>query len=281
MLASLLALSASFCWGTSDFLAGLGSRRSTAWAVALVGQWVAALGSVLLLILHAPAAPARGVLVLLALGGVSSAVGVFAGYRALTLTKMSVVSPILAGAAVVPVFWGLAQGERPALLQLAGAAATVLGIALLARSGRRGSDEGLPVTRAGVLLAVVSAVGMGSMLVALDHGATADTYLSVAVVRGSAALCVALTLGAARPPLRLSRTHLPLLVVVGLLVLAANELFGAATTMGDLSLVAVLGWLGPAVIIMWARVVLREHLRPVQWVLASVVLIGVVCVALG
>ena len=39
MTAAVLALLASFSWGTSDFLAGLESRRSTAWTAALAGQW--------------------------------------------------------------------------------------------------------------------------------------------------------------------------------------------------------------------------------------------------
>jgi drug/metabolite transporter (DMT)-like permease len=34
-------------------------------------------------------------------------------------------------------------------------------------------------------------------------------------------------------------------------------------------------------VIFWALVVLRERLRPVQWVAAAVVLAGVVCLALG
>ncbi len=61
----------------------------------------------------------------------------------------------------------------------------------------------------------------------------------------------------------------------------ANAAFAAATTMADLSVVGVLGWLGPAVIIVWARVLLHERLRPVQWLAAAMVLAGVVCLALG
>ena len=64
-------------------------------------------------------------------------------------------------------------------------------------------------------------------------------------------------------------------------VVTANTLFAAATTLEDLSVVAVLGWLSPAVTILCARVVLHEHLRPVQWLAAAAVLTGVVCLALG
>ena len=282
MLASLLALLASVSWGTSDFLAGLESRRSTAWAVSLAGQSVAALGSLLLLVALAPPVPPVGVLAVLMLGGLSSAVGVYTGYRALALAKMGVVAPILAAASVVPVLWGLAGGERPGMLQAAGIVATLAGLAVISRpEGVTPGESRARDDRAGVLLALVAAMGMGFMLVALDHGGDADPYWSVAAVRCSAALGIAAFAGCLRVKLGLRRPAVPRLVVVGLLILAANALFTIATTSGDLSVVGVLGWLGPAVIVFWARVVLHERLRPAQWLAAALVLAGVICLALG
>jgi drug/metabolite transporter (DMT)-like permease len=281
VLASLLALLASLSWGSSDFVAGIVSRRTSAWATALIGQIVAALGSLALLAVLAPAAPTAGIVVVLILGGLASSVGVFAAYRALTLTKMSVVAPIYAGAAVVPVLWGLASGEKPSALQLAGVVATLVGIAWISRPDRQAPEERLPVNLAGVLLALAAAVGLGLMLVALDYGADANSYWAVAVVRCSATVWIGLSLAVTRPRLRLRRGALLPLLVVGLLILAANALFAGASAMADLSVVGVLGWLGPAVTVMWAHIVLRERLRPTQWLAAALVLAGVVCLALG
>ena len=281
MFAGLLALLASLSWGTSDFLAGVESRRASAWGVALVGQAVAAVGSLVVLVVLAPAAPSTGIIVVLVLGGVSSATGVFAAYRALAITKMSVVAPIYAGAAVVPVVWGLARAQLPDVLQAVGIVATLIGIVVISRPGPEAPGEGLPVTRAGVLLAVTAAVALGLMLVALDYGAAADRSWAVAVVRCTATLCIAGVVVATRPPLRLRRPAAPLLLVVGLLILAANALFAAATTMATLSVVGVLGWLGPAVTVLWARAVLHERMRPLQWAAAVLVLVGVVCLAAG
>lgn len=69
---------------------------------------------------------------------------------------------------------------------------------------------------------------------------------------------------------------LPILVVVGLLIATANISFASATTLGYLSIVAVLGWLYPAVTIVWARAVLRERLRPLQVAAAVLVFAGIV-----
>lgn len=281
MLGSLLALLASLSWGTSDFIAGVESRRTTAWGAALIGQSVSVIGALVILAVRAPETPATLVLVVLFAGGFSGAVGVLAQYRAFTLTKLSVVSPIYASAVAVPVLWGLAIGEKPSALQLVGIIATMLGIVLVSRRGPDAPQERLPVSRAGVLMAVIAAVAVGLMLVALDYGAAADPYWSVAVVRGSATLWIGVSLGLTRPRLRLRRRAFPPLILVGLLILAANALFATATTMGDLSVVAVLGWLGPAVTIMWARVLLRERLRPSQGLGAVLALAGVFCLALG
>ena len=81
--------------------------------------------------------------------------------------------------------------------------------------------------------------------------------------------------------IRLRRRAIPGLLVVGLLIVAANLLFTSATTFGDLSIVGVLGWLNPAVTMVWARVVLKEHLRPLQLAAACLVFAGVVCLTLG
>jgi drug/metabolite transporter (DMT)-like permease len=242
---------------------------------------MAAAGSVVLLAVRRPSPPTAGIVAVLVLGGVAATVAVLSQYRALTLTKMSVVSPIIAGAAVVPVLWGIAGGERPAALQLAGVVATLAGIVLISRPGPDAPGEALPASRAGVILALVSAVGVGLMMVALDYGAVTDPLWAVVVVRCSATLLVGASLGVTRPALRLRRNALPVLVLIAVLILAANVLFSTATTKGNLSVVAVLGWTSPAVTIVWARVLLHEHLRPAQWAAAVMVLAGVVCLALG
>jgi uncharacterized membrane protein len=281
LLASVLALLASVVWGTSDFMAGLESRRMTSWAVILVCMPAAAAGSLLAAALLGGPAPTTTALLIVGAGGACSALSGITYFKAVTFTKMSVMSPILAGAAVFPVLWGVARGEQPQPLQIAGVVITITGIVVISRPGPTAPDDKLPVTAWGVLLAVISSVTAGLMLVTMDYGADADPYWAVAGMRVSAAVWTVLWVAAARPALRLRRRSVPLLVLIGLMIVAANTLFATATTRADLSVVAVLGWLSPAVTILCARVVLHEHLRPVQWLAAAAVLTGVVCLALG
>ena len=281
MTAALLALLASFSWGTSDFLAGLESRRSTAWTAALGGQVVASLSLLSLLVVSAPDQPPLATLAAPALGGAIGSMGVVLQYRALALVDMSVVSPIIAGAALVPLLWGTATGERPGTLQLAGIVCTLAGIVLISRKVRRTEDEPESLDRRGVLLAVLSATAFGLFLVALDSGGEADPLYTVAVTRTTAVLTLLAVVVTARPVIRLRRRALPTLLVVGVLIAAANLLFASATTSGYLSIVGVLGWLNPAITMAWAAAVLHERLRPLQVVAAALVFAGIVCITVG
>jgi drug/metabolite transporter (DMT)-like permease len=279
MLAAALALLASLSWGTSDFLAGLQARRSTAWTAALGGQVVASLALIALLVVVAPARPALGAMAAPLVGGAVGGIGVVLQYRALALVDMSVVSPIIAGAALVPVLWGAAIGERPSALQIVGIVLTLAGIVLISR--RAPGAVAAALDRTGVVVAAAAAVAFGLFLVALKYGGKADPLWTVTVARTAAVLMLLAVAGATRPAIRLRRRALPVLVVVGLLIVAANLLFTSATTLGYLSIVGVLGWLNPAITMGWARVVLHERLRPLQVGAAVLVFAGIVCLTLG
>jgi drug/metabolite transporter (DMT)-like permease len=281
MLAALLALSASLLWGTSDFLGGLQSRRTTIWTVALVSQSAALVTVLIVLVARAPAAPHAMDLVAPVIAGLALTVTALAEYRAMSLAPISVVAPIFAGAAVFPALWGIAHGDRPGGIQLAGMVLTITGIVLMSRPESGAREKGRPVTRNGVLLAVLAAFTVGVALIAYDYGGNVDPYWTVGVARLSALLLLVVVLAVRRPGLQVRRKTLPAMVLVGVLLAAANVLFTAATTIGLLSVVAVLGMLGPGVTVVWAQALLHERLRPVQWLAAALVLAGVLCLALG
>ena len=272
MIAALLALAASLLWGTSDFIGGLESRRSTIWAVALVSQVVALVTGLAVLAVVAPATPAPLELIAPVVAGLAITLSALAEYRAMELAEMSVVAPIFAGAAIVPVVWGIA---------LAGMALTVAGIVLIARPERRAPQTRKRGSRAGVLLAVFAALMIGVVLVAYDYGGDVDPYWTVAVARFAALLTLIVVLGVRRPGVQLNAKSVPASILLGVLLVTANLLFTAASTMGLLSVVAVLGWLSPAVTVFWAQALLHERLRALQWFAAALVLAGVICLALG
>jgi len=109
-------------------------------------------------------------------------------YRGLAIGTMSVVAPISATAAAVPVLVGLAEGERPGTLQVTGMVVALAGVILASRESEPAEDAepgaGRPASRAAVGLALVAAVGFGTFFVGVDRAsATAEVPWVVLVQR--------------------------------------------------------------------------------------------------
>ncbi len=120
MTALLLALISAFAYGTSDFVGGVVSRRTSAWAVAFVVQATSAVA----FLVAAPflrLAPPGTDLLWGAVAGLGSGVGISFLFRGFSAGRMSVVAPLSAvGAAVLPALAGFALGERIGTLVLVG-----------------------------------------------------------------------------------------------------------------------------------------------------------------
>ena len=214
------------------------------------------------------------------IAGACQLAGIAALYRALAIGTMSVISPISAsGAAVLPVIVGVAAGERPAALQVAGMAAAFAGVALATRTraARPGGSPGEALA-----LSAVAALGFGGFYVGMDAAAdSADPLGALLIARIAAGAALLAVLVAARPRLGGSAPDLPALALIGLLDVGANACFALGTETGLLSVVAVLASLYPVGTVVLARAVLGERLAAVQAVGVTVALAGVALIAAG
>lgn len=277
MTAVLLALGASLAWGFADFGAGVGARRVSAFVVAIflqaaglvvAGIVVAATGE------HFLSWREVGWAVFASLLGL---VGLTAFYRGLAVGTMGIVGPISTTASLVPLAYGLARGERPALHQALGVALAVAGVV-------GASLEPLPEGRgrkvgAGVGLALLAAAGFGCSLIGLSKAAAGGGAVWATLVMRVVALPVLLAVAAAVGARRPARSLWPLLVGAGIFDTGATLLYAAATTRGLLSVVAVLASLYPVVIVALARVVLHERVARPQLAGVAVALAGVALVS--
>lgn len=274
----MLALTASLVFGVSNFLAGTESRRRSVWSVTVVSQPAAlAVAAVMLALSQTPLGEPGRILVAF-LGGLAGGCAVIFYYLALASGTMTVVAPIVAACAVAPVLAGIASGERASALQYAGMALALGGIVLSSRAEAKGGGR---VGLRSVLLAVAAAAGFGAMMIGLSVGADYDVYWSLFASRvGATAVILGYTV-VRRPRLDVSLRSLPVLAAVGVLAVAAHGLYTAATTLGYLSIVAVLASLDPVVIAVLAHVLLHERLTRLQSTAATIVLAGVVLLAAG
>lgn len=130
MIAALLALAASVCWGTGDVLAGLAGRRSSSWTVSVVSLGSSLVLGVVLLVVLGRSVPSWEAAWPALAAGVAVSVATVAYFEALAVGTMSLVAPIASSAAVVPVAVGLMRGEQPSVIQAVGVLAAVLGVGL-------------------------------------------------------------------------------------------------------------------------------------------------------
>jgi drug/metabolite transporter (DMT)-like permease len=279
VLGPLLALGASLSWGIGDFLAGRASRRVRLLTVLVVSQ-AAGLASIAVVVLaRGESAPAARYLGYAALAGVAGAVGLAALYRGLAVGSMSVVAPISATAAVVPVVAGVVTGERPSAVQAAGIALALAGVVLASRDAdATGRGRGVAT---GVGLALVAALSFGVLLVALGAASEGDALWGTLAMRTTSFTVLAATAVAVRASVSPSRSDLPALLAVGLLDTAGNALFALASTESLLSVAAVLAQVYPVVTVILARVVLGERIARPQQVGVAAALVGVTLITAG
>jgi drug/metabolite transporter (DMT)-like permease len=307
MFAIVLALAASLCWGSGDFLGGLTTRRASLWAVIVGSQAVGLMGAALVVVIAGRAWPGLHAVWPVLLGGLASVVAISCFYKALAIGSMSIVAPISATNAMIPFLVGLAAGERPSVTQLAGVALAAAGVLLVASERAHAGDTigaaALPnepavapatVIAAGramhvprrnqrraIILALTAAVAMGLVLVGYDATARYDPLWAMLGGRFSSAVLFAVVFLLMRPRLEMRRSALPFVVAVGLLDTGANGLFAVATTQGYLSIVAVLGSVYPVVTVLLAYGLLRERLAPHQMAGAVGTLAGIALIAAG
>jgi drug/metabolite transporter (DMT)-like permease len=294
-MAVLLGLLVSLTYGTGDFFGGLASKRTPATSV-VIGSFLVSTGLLVVatvtwgLVGDLPDPAARD----LWLGAATGLVGPVALgllYRGLATGRMSVVAPITAVvAAVVPSAWGIARGERPSAVALAGVAVALVAVVLISAAPEHPDhepDEAHEPDASVVPAALGAGVGFGVVYVLLGSTTHHAGLWPLVVSRPlSVALATLALVGWARrrgTPGRKgvvpARDAWPLVAGAGLFDVTANATFLAATQRGLLSIVAVLSSLYPASTVVLARLVLHERLHRAQ--LAGLVLaaLGVVAMA--
>ncbi|MBV8064032.1 MAG: DMT family transporter [Actinobacteria bacterium] len=276
-MAPAYALLASLSWGVGDFLGGLKSRVMPAIVVMAISQPFG-LAAVAIAVLVRWSAPPGPEVAWAALAAVFGTIGLIGFYRGMAAGAMSVVVPLAALAAAVPVIWGLLHGDHVSLVQELGFVAALGGgvLASLERGGER------PRFATGTGWAVVAMLGFGFYFVALHASATHDWLWPSLIFRATSVAMVWSILLVTRERVQGVRPHLGALVAIGILDTGGNTLFAAASEAhGLVSVVSVLASLYPAVTVLLARFVLGERVQRTQDVGVLVTLAGVVLISAG
>jgi drug/metabolite transporter (DMT)-like permease len=258
----VLGLLAAAFYGVGDFAGGLASRQRSAVNVLLFSYPV---GAVLMLVML-PAFPGHfdaRVAWFGAAGGLCGLVGVMVMYSLMAVAPMNVISPVTAVlAAIVPVVFGVLVGERPRLSAWFGIALGLLAVTLVSRTSEE-HPHGRIAARI-LALAFVAGIGFGFYFVFLaraGHNSGLWPLVVSRIVSAAAIVPIALqrrATGRIRGPLFWT------VMLAGACDALANMFFLLASRHGLLSLASVLTSLYPAVTVILAVGLLREHTSKVQ-----------------
>ena len=252
------SIGAVFLWGASDFTGGYGARRANAFVLTAFSHLC---GFVLMLAIsfaeHAPLPSRASILWSIAassMGGFSLALF----YRALASGQMGLAAPVAAliGAAI-PTLADIALEGAPSRWSVAGFALAVLAIWLITRPEPQGQNDASGHPK-GVGLAALAGVGFAGFYLCI-HQATGSPVFIAAIGRIASFTVTAVAVLATRAPMRLSAPSAGLGMLAGFLDITASALFIYATQRGRLDEAVVITSLYPAVTVLLARMVLKEH----------------------
>jgi uncharacterized membrane protein len=284
-VAAFLGLLVAIGYGSGDFLGGRASRDAPALGVLFVGQVTALVGAVVVALAVSGDAGSTDLGFGVA-AGISSATGLGLLYRGLATGRMGVVAPVTAVvAAVVPIAWGLASGERPAALTLTGVVVAVGAGGIVAREPDFPDEPPTVDARPALLMALAAGTMFGTSFVCFAETADDSGYWPVLAARVAAVLVIGvavLLVTRRRRGSVLPRDHTrPLAIGAGALELGATVMLVAAVREGLVVVVAPIAALAPAFTVVWAWTLLKEPVTRHQLVGIALSLLGLVLIAAG
>lgn len=273
--ALFFGLLSALSWGGGDFCGGLATRRTDAYAVVLVAEFVGAALLALLALIFGEALPALPSLLWGGAAGLIGAVGLLVLYQALASGHMGIVAPltaVISGAA--PVVYGIFTEGLPAPLQLGGFALALAAVWLLAG----GANETL--TRRDLLYTLVGGLSFGFYFIFIDRATgEGNIFWTLTLARALGGLLLLAAILVMRRALLPTRAALPLSAATGVLDAGGNLFFALAAVAGRLDIAAILASLYPGTTVLLAWGILGQRLNRPQALGVAAALAAIVLIA--
>jgi drug/metabolite transporter (DMT)-like permease len=211
------------------------------------------------------------------LAGPVGLVAVYLLYRSLAIGTMSILAPISATGVILPVIWGISQGDRLSGWSLVGISIAILGSLMAVME--KGLDQNPAKLTKGVGLAIGSAFFVGSYFILMDTACTHHPLWAAMIMRASALCALSPLVLFAKVKVGIGRAQLPYIVFMGIVDTLAAFCFAMATSKGMLSEVSVISALYPAVTVMLSALILKERIRIIQYSGVVLALTGVALIS--
>ena len=280
-MAILLSLVSAVAFGTGDFFGGLSAKKTSALNVIAFSHLVGLIGIAFVSFRVSDAIDGEAVLIG-AVAGIFGLAGVFYLYRGLSTGVMAVVAPLTAiTSALIPALWGLLQGESLSILAWLGVLVALVAIGFCS-SPSDVAEAQSTVTPQIVFESLLAGAGFGTFFILFDLAPDdAATWPVVGARLITAVPLVPFILLRRASDLPAIKATAATIVATGVFDTLANALFLVATTIGDLTIVAVLSSLYPVSTVVLASTVLKQKVSQLQLVGLVLALGATVLIAAG
>jgi drug/metabolite transporter (DMT)-like permease len=288
---AVYSVAAVFLWGAADFAGGYGSRRANAFVLTAFSHLCAFALMFAIAFAQHGAFPSSASIVWALLAGAIGGFSLAIFYRALALGQMGLTAPIAAllGAAI-PTMVDIAIEGSPSRWTVGGFGLAILAIWLITRpepshedaSARESSDNQADASGrpAGVAMAALAGVGFAGFYLCVHQASGSPAWIA-AISRIGSLTTTGIAVLATRAPLTLDRPRATLGMLAGFFDISASALFIFASQRGRLDQAVVLTSLYPAVTVVLAWLILKEHFSGWRFVGLLAALAAVPMIAAG
>jgi drug/metabolite transporter (DMT)-like permease len=268
-------LAAVVAWGTSDFLGGYATRRANAFlfttivnigGLLMVGSIAAAT--------HAHFPSVRSMWWDLA-GGMSGGAALAVFYRALSSGRMGLTAPVAAVlSAAIPTLFSIFTEGAPGKIAILGFLLAAVGLWLITRT-----EDGSPPE--GIGLALFAGIGFAGFYLCVRQGGDGSAFWVATFTRTGGLLITGLIVLLRRNFTEITSAGVAWAVVAGTIDSLGTILFVWASQSGRLDEAVVISSLYPAVTVLLARLILKEHFTRWRFVGLLAALAAVPMIAAG
>jgi len=247
-------LAAVLAWGASDFLGGYATRRANAFLFTTVVN----IGGLLLVgslasVSHAPLLSGRSAAWVLA-GGISGGASLAVFYRALSSGRMGLTAPVAAVlSAAIPAVFSMFTEGLPGRIPILGFIVAAAGLWLITRSEDGSTPEGIG-------LAVLAGIGFAGFYLCVRQGGQGSALWMASLTRTGGLIVTGFIVLIRGKFHEITAAGVRWAVLAGCIDSLGTILFVHASQSGRLDEAVVISSLYPAVTVLLARIILKEHL---------------------
>ena len=250
-------LSALF-YGIADFSGGFASKKGKLLEVLLISQISGIFLGILFLFAEKSSFPVGMDLLFSFLAGIFGLLGLLFLYKGLATGIIGIVSPSSAFvAAIIPLFFGWMQGERPSSIAIGGIACCIPAVILL--SFESDSNQKRENNISSFLYGLTSGIGFAGFFIMISKIQTGCGFWPIVISKTTATFLIILCIIFYKP-VKFNPVIYPYAIFSGFSDMGANIFFILSTRQGFLSLSAIISSLFPAPTVLLARIILKEKI---------------------